>query len=336
MKLLVTGGAGYIGSHTAALLAKQGHEIWIFDNLSRGHRQAARGHHFVEGDLQDYELLKQVLAAGINGVMHFAALTYVGESVEEPAKYYRNNFGGTLKLLEAMRANDVQKIVFSSTAAVYGTPQEVPIRESAAQEPINPYGRSKLAVEWLLADYASAYGIGYAALRYFNAAGASTSGELGEDHSPETHLIPIVLQAALGQRLSVDVFGTDYSTADGTCVRDYVHVEDLADAHSLALQAIEPGRGSIFNLGSGQGYSVQQVITACEEVTGKKIPVRYGNRRPGDPPVLVASSEKIQQKLSWRPHQSTLKNIIQSAWRWHALHPHGYGRPQRTQGMEVA
>jgi UDP-glucose 4-epimerase len=335
MRILVTGGAGYIGSHTAVFLAEQGHEIWVYDNLHRGHKQAAQRHHFVQGDLQEVGLLKRVLAQGVDAVVHFAALTYVGESVQEPDRYYRNNFLGTLNLLEAMHDAGVKRIVFSSTAAVYGTPERVPILESAVKQPINPYGRSKLAVEWLLADHLAAYGIGYAALRYFNAAGASGSGEIGEDHSPETHLIPIVLQVALGQRSHIDVYGTDYPTEDGTCVRDYVHVEDLAEAHSLALQAIQPGRGLTYNLGSGSGYSVRQVISSCEDVTGKSIPVRYSDRRAGDPAVLIASSDKIQNELGWRPKRSDLQNIIGSAWQWHSSHPRGYESISPA-GMAVA
>jgi UDP-glucose 4-epimerase len=327
MRILVTGGAGYIGSHTARLLLERGHEVWAFDNLSRGHHQAAPLDRLLIGDLQDQEAIEAALVQhDIEAVVHFAAFTYVGESVKDPAAYYRNNFIGTLNLLDALSRRGVRRIVFSSTAAAYGIPATVPISEEEPTRPINPYGRAKLAVEWALADYAAAYGLGYTALRYFNAAGASRSGELGEDHDPETHLIPLVLQAALERRPAIEVFGTDYPTPDGTCVRDYVHVEDLAEAHLLALQRIEPGQGKVYNLGTGRGYSVLEVIRTCEMVTARSIPVRFGPRREGDPPVLVASPEKAFAELGWRPRFRELLPIVETAWRWHSTHPDGYDR----------
>src|SRR5947209_15663988 len=265
MRILVTGGAGYIGSHTVRLLLARGHDVWVYDNLSEGHRAAVPAERLIVGDLRDVPQLDQlVMDRRIEAVVHFAAFTYVGDSVREPGKYYQNNLVNTLNLLECLRQNRVGRFVFSSTAATYGVPQRVPIVEDEPQEPINPYGNTKLAVERALADYAAAYGWGYAALRYFNAAGASPEGDVGEDHDPETHLIPLVLQVALGQRPHVRVFGTDYPTPDGTCVRDYVHVDDLAEAHLLALERLAPGAGLTCNLGTGRGYSVREVVRACE------------------------------------------------------------------------
>jgi UDP-glucose 4-epimerase len=266
----------------------------------------------------------------IEAVMHFAAFALVGESVEQPAKYYRNNVTGTLSLLEAMRSADVGRIVFSSTTATYGVPEQVPIREEEPQRPINPYGFTKLVIERALADYASAYGIGYAALRYFNAAGASPTEDIGEDHDPESHLIPIVLQAALGLREGVTIFGTDYPTQDGTCIRDYIHVDDLAEAHMLALDRLQPGRGLLLNLGTGRGHSVREVVDTCKEVTGRDFPVTDGPRRPGDPPILVASADRAREVLGWRPRYNELKPIVETAWGWHRTHPHGYGDKIRT------
>ena len=326
MRILVTGGAGYIGSHAARMFLERGHDVWAFDDLSRGHAQAAPAGRLVVGDLADAAAVDAALAGhGSEAVVHFAALTYVGESAQEPRRYYENNVAGTLSLLAGVVRHGVRRVVFSSTAATYGIPTQVPIREDDPTAPINPYGRTKLAIEWALGDYAAAYGFGFAALRYFNAAGASPSGTLGEDHDPETHLIPLVIQAALGQRPSIDVFGTDYPTKDGTCVRDYVHVDDLADAHLLALEAIEPGRGRAYNLGTGRGHSVAEVIRACERVTGKKVPVKYGARRAGDPPARVASPERAMGELGWRPRYRELDAIVETADRWHAAHPQGYG-----------
>ncbi len=326
MRILVTGAAGYIGSHAARLFSQRGHDVWAYDNLVRGHTCAAPERRLIVGDVADGQAVETALREHrIDAVAHFAAYTYVGESVEDPERYYQNNLVATLALLGAVLRTGVRRVVFSSTAATYGVPQRVPIPEDEPARPINPYGRAKLAVEWALADYAAAYGLGYAALRYFNAAGASPDGTLGEDHDPETHLIPIVLQVALGRRPEVQVFGTDYPTPDGTCVRDYVHVVDLAEAHLLALEKIEPGRGRVYNLGTGRGHSVREVIRTCEDVTGKGIAVRHGPRRRGDPPVLVASPERAFHELGWRPRFPDLRAIVESAWRWYSAYPNGYG-----------
>ncbi len=326
MRILVTGGAGYIGSHTVALLLSRGHEVSVYDNLSMGHRKAVPQERLIEGDLADLPRLDQaILERRIEAVIHFAAFAYVGESVRDPTKYYQNNLVNTLKLMEFLQRHRIWRFVFSSTCATYGVPERVPITENLPQRPINPYGNGKLAVEWALADYAAAYNWGYAALRYFNAAGASASANIGEDHDPETHLIPLVLQTALGQRPHIEVFGTDYPTPDGTCIRDYIHVDDLAEAHLLALERLEPGKGLRYNVGTGRGYSVREVIRVAEEITGKKIPVKEGPRRQGDPPVLVASSDKIQRELGWRPRYTELRPIVETAWRWHSKHPKGYG-----------
>jgi UDP-glucose-4-epimerase GalE len=279
----------------------------------------------IVGDLAEVQRLDHTLLVHqIEAVVHFAAFTYVGESVKDPGKYYRNNLVHTLNLMECMRRHQVRRMVFSSTAATYGVPQRVPITEEEPQGPINPYGSSKLAVERALADYAAAYGWGYSALRYFNAAGASPDGQIGEDHDPETHLIPLVLQAVMGQRPHIEIFGTDYPTPDGTCIRDYIHVDDLAEAHLLALERLEPGMGLRYNLGIGRGYSVREVIRTVEAVTGKPVPVKEGPRRPGDPPALVASSDKIQRELGWRPRYAELRPIVETAWNWHRSHPKGY------------
>lgn len=327
MRILVTGGAGYIGSHTVKLLLSRGHDTTVYDNLSLGHRAAVPAERLVVGDLKDIDHLDHVLVSQrIEAVIHFAASTYVGESVTNPAKYYQNNLANSLQLLDRCRKHGIQRFVFSSTAATYGVPEVVPIPEDQPQQPINPYGNSKLAFEKMLADYAPAYGIGYAALRYFNASGAAADGSIGEDHTPETHLIPIVLQVALGQRPHIEVYGTDYPTPDGTCIRDYVHVEDLAAAHLLALEKITPGQGRCFNVGIGKGYSVREVIQTCEKVTGKPIAVKEGPRRPGDPPSLVAASDRIRQELGWAPQYAELQPIVESAWRWHQAHPQGYGK----------
>ena len=326
MRILVTGGAGYIGSHAARLFIANGHEVVVYDNLSRGHQRAVPDGHLVRGELTDTVLLEKALRHyQIEGIVHFAGLTYVGESVGDPALYYQNNIVGTLSLLEAARLSGVRRVVFSSTAAVYGMPQTVPIREICQCLPINPYGRTKRVIEQILADYLDAYGIGYVALRYFNAAGADPSGEMGEDHSPETHLIPLVLQVALGQRDSIAIFGKDYDTLDGTCIRDYVHVHDLAEAHLLALQWLEPGKSGTFNLGTGRGHSVREIINVCREVTGRRITEKLQDRRPGDPAVLVASSDSAQTELGWKPRFTDIREVIATAWRWHKRHPKGYG-----------
>jgi len=326
MNVFVTGGAGYIGSHTVRLLLEAGHEPTVYDNLSEGHASSVPVARLVRGDLADLDALTAAMKARpYDAVMHFAANCYVGESVIEPQKYYINNISNALNLLRAMRAADVGKIVFSSTAATYGNPVETPITESHPQQPINPYGRTKLMFEQALADFSHAYGIGYAALRYFNAAGAAPDGTMGEDHDPETHLIPLVLYAAMGKRDSVSIFGTDYDTPDGTCIRDYIHIYDLAQAHILALEAMRPGDRRIYNLGNGSGYSVREVIDTAAKVTGREIPHDEAPRRPGDPAVLVAASEKIAGDLGWKPRFPQLESIIETAWRWHCEHPDGYG-----------
>ncbi len=328
MKVLVTGGAGYIGSVVASQLVEEGHETVVLDDLSKGHKEAIpEGTRFVQGSLLDAERCGEVLAEGFDGVMHFAALSLVGESVEEPELYYRNNVCGTLNLLEAMREASVGRLVFSSTAAVYGEPKEVPILETAPALPTNPYGASKLAVDRLISAVAEARGLAATSLRYFNVAGASvgTRVDLGEDHDPETHLIPIVLQAASGEREEVSIFGTDYDTEDGTAVRDYIHVEDLGRAHLLALEAAEPGEHAVYNLGNGAGSSVRQVVEAAREVTGREVKAVEAPRRAGDPPVLVASSEKIRSELGWKPEKPEMSAMISDAWDWMQRHPHGYG-----------
>jgi UDP-glucose 4-epimerase len=322
MKLLVTGGAGYIGSVVANQLLERGHEVAVLDDLSRGHRSAVpEGARFIELGLADAEGTRAALAEGFDGVLHFAALALVAESVEFPERYHRGNFVGTLNLLDAMREHGVARLVFSSTCATYGEPEQVPMPETLPTNPVNSYGNSKLAVDRMIADECRAHGLGAISLRYFNVAGAS--GEYGEDHYPETHLIPLVLQAAAGTREHVSVFGTDYPTDDGTAVRDYIHVEDLGRAHLLAMDAIEAGRHTIYNLGNGLGYSVRQVIDAARKVTGRDIPVKEEPRRPGDPAQLVASSEKIRAELGWQPEKD-LEAMIADAWAWRQARPDGY------------
>src|SRR4051812_48753133 len=325
MRILVTGGAGYIGSHAVRHFLSRGHDVWVYDNLSLGHRGAVPRDRLLVADLAEAHRLDHALLSNrIEAVVHFAAFAFVGESVRDPGKYYQNNLVNTLNLMDCARRNGISRFIFSSTCATYGVPQQVPITEDEPQKPINPYGNGKLAVEWALADYAAAYGWGYAALRYFNAAGASPDGSIGEDHDPETHLIPLVLQSVLGQRPHVEVYGTDYPTPDGTCVRDYIHVDDLAEAHLLALEHLEPGKGLCYNLGTGRGYSVREVVRVAEEVTGKKVPVKEGPRRPGDPPVLVASADKVAREIGWRPRYTELLPIVRTAWNWHRTHPRGY------------
>ncbi len=325
MKILVTGGAGYVGSHTARLLDRAGHEVWIYDNLVAGHRGAALPQRLVVGDLADRDKLIQVLEQhAIDAVFHFAAFALVGESVAHPDRYYYNNVVCTLNLLEAMRATNVTKIIFSSTTATYGVPEKIPITEDERQEPINPYGFTKLVIEKALQDYAVAYNFAYAALRYFNAAGASPDGDLGEDHTPESHLIPIVLQVALGQREQITIFGDDYPTADGTCIRDYVHVDDLGQAHIQALDRLEAGQGIRVNLGTGRGNSVREIIEACRRVTGHPIPESIGIRRPGDPPELIADASRARALLEWTPQYTDIDAMVETAWQWHRTHPRGY------------
>jgi UDP-glucose 4-epimerase len=323
VKLLVTGGAGYIGSIVAHQLLQEGHEVTILDNLSKGHERAVPdGCRFAETDLLDPVGVHDALAEGFDGVLHFAALSLVGESVEQPERYYRNNVCGTLNLLEAMNAANVPRLVFSSTAAVYGEPEEVPIPETSPTLPTNPYGASKLAVDLMIGAVAGARGLMATSLRYFNVAGAS--GPLGEDHHPETHLIPLVLQAAAGTRDSVKIFGTDYPTRDGTPIRDYIHVEDLGRAHSLALEAARAGEHKIYNLGNGAGFSVREVVEAARRVTRHPIEAVESPRRPGDPAVLVASSDRIGTELGWKPEKPGLEAMISDAWEWMQAHPNGY------------
>ncbi|MBE9213553.1 UDP-glucose 4-epimerase GalE [Plectonema cf. radiosum LEGE 06105] len=320
--ILVTGGAGYIGSHTVLALKQAGYEVLILDNLVYGHRDLVEQVlqvELIEGDTSDRDLLDKLFATrNIAAVMHFSAYAYVGESVTDPAKYYRNNVIGTITLLEAMLAASVKKFVFSSTCATYGVPEMVPMPEDHPQNPINPYGATKLMVERILADFNEAYDFRSVRFRYFNAAGADPSGLLGEDHNPETHLIPLVLQTALGKRESISIFGTDYPTKDGTCVRDYIHVSDLADAHVLGLEyLLKGGDSDFFNLGNGNGFSVKEVIEAAQLITGKEIKVVECDRRPGDPPALIGSAQKAHKILGWQPQYTSLKDIITHAWEWH-------------------
>jgi UDP-arabinose 4-epimerase len=318
--VLLVGGAGYIGAHTAKYLSQRGCLPVVFDNLSFGHRDAVKWGPLEIGELADRRRLDEVLARHApRAVMHFAAFAYVGESVADPARYYQNNVAATLVLLDAMRAAGVRNLVFSSSCATYGQPQSLPVVEEHEQHPVSPYGRSKLMVEQILADYTRAYDLRAVCLRYFNAAGADPDGELGERHDPETHLVPIVLETAAGHRGAVPVYGHDYPTRDGTCVRDYIHVGDLARAHHLALQYLLAGGASVnLNLGNGAGYSVQEVIETARRVTGRPIEIERLARRPGDPPELVAGSAKAQQLLGWQPVDSSLENILATAWRWHS------------------
>ncbi len=326
MNILVTGGAGYIGSHVVKELLATEHKVVTYDNLQKGHRQAVWGGEFVRGELGNKDKLAEVISDyNIEAVIHLAADSLVGESMENPSKYYQNNFVNGLNLLEVMCEYDIKKIVFSSTAAVYGAPEEVPITEEEAKTPTNVYGRTKLYFEQLLKDYEAAYGLNHISLRYFNASGADESGKIGEDHTPETHLIPIVLEKALGLRDELAIFGTDYPTRDGTCVRDYIHVTDLARAHILAVEALEQGTESAaYNLGSGDGYSVKEVIDTASRVIGREIEAKEGARRSGDPATLIASSKKIKQDLGWQPEYGDLETIIATAWKWHKNHPQGF------------
>jgi UDP-glucose 4-epimerase len=323
MKLLVTGGAGYIGSIVSRQLLADGHQVVVLDNLRQGHREAvAPEAELVVADLLDEESLGATLGRGFDAVLHFAALALVGESGTNPERYYRTNVTGTLNLLEAMHAADVRRLVFSSTCAVYGQPEEVPIAESAPTRPTNAYGRSKLAVDWMIGDFCNAHGLGAVSLRYFNVAGASDG--VGEDHDPETHLIPNVLRAALGATPFVEIFGTDYPTRDGTAIRDYIHIEDLSAAHLLALDATRGGEHQIFNLGNGHGFSVREVIAATEEVTGVEVQTREAPRRPGDPPALVAASARIRDELGWEPRKPGLEQMVADAWAFAQARPDGY------------
>jgi len=325
MNVLLTGGAGYIGSHLVRALRAAGHTPVVYDTLGNGHRAAAGDAPLVVADVADADALAAALAGHtIDAVIHLAAYIEAGESVEKPAKYFRNNTVGALGLLEALRAAGVGRLVFSSTAAVYGTPRRVPIEEDDRLAPINPYGASKLCVEYMLRAWAVAHGMGFVSLRYFNVAGADPAGGIGEDHRPETHLVPLVLQVPLGRREEVKVFGEDYDTPDGTCIRDYIHVCDLADAHVLALDAIEAAAVKVYNLGNGEGFSVRQVIETCRAVTGCDIPAVAAPRRAGDPARLVASADKARRELGWQPKYPRLETIVEHAWAWHRSHPDGY------------
>ncbi len=322
MTILVTGGAGYIGSHAVLTLQNAGYEVIVLDNLVYGHQdlvETVLQAKLIVGDTCDRALLQQVFSQyKIDAVMHFAAYAYVGESVTQPAKYYQNNVVGTFTLLEAMLEAGVNNLVFSSTCATYGEPDSVPIKEEQPQNPINPYGATKLMVERMLQDFSRAYDFRSVCLRYFNAAGADPEARLGEDHNPETHLIPLVLQTALGNRESISIFGTDYDTPDGSCVRDYIHILDIAQAHILALEyLLQDGKTDVFNLGNGNGFSVKQVIETARKVTGKEIKVQMSDRRPGDPPVLVGSAAKARNILGWQPQYPNLEDIIAHAWQWH-------------------
>lgn len=316
--ILVAGGAGYIGSHTVKYLLKNDYKVVVLDNLVYGHKEAVLTPNFEQIDLEDKEALDKLFKKyQIDAVIHFAAYTYVGESVTSPKKYYRNNVVNTINLLDAMVENNVKNIVFSSTCATYGNPQYTPIDEKHPQSPINPYGKTKLMMEQIMADYETAYGLKYVALRYFNAAGCDVDGELGESHDPETHLIPLVLKAIKGEIPKISVFGTDYDTPDGTCIRDYIHVEDLADAHMLAVETLfKENNSQCINLGTGIGTSVKEIIKAAEEVTAQKVPLEYGDRRVGDPAKLYAANEKAKNVLGWNPKYTEIKDIIKTAWIW--------------------
>ena len=325
MKVLICGGAGYIGSNMTALLAAEGHDPVVFDNLSTGHRAAVQQAELIEGDLGDYDLLVRTLKdRRIEAVMHFAAFIEVAESVKAPLKYYRNNLCNTQNLLAAMETAGVRKFVFSSTAAVYGIPREIPITEDSPKEPINPYGQTKWAVERMCHYQSRAGKLRYASLRYFNACGAGHNATLGEDHRPESHLIPLTIQAAMGKRPAIKIFGTDYDTPDGTCIRDYIHIDDLCRAHLLALDKLEMSSELVYNLGNGKGYSVRQVIETVRKISGRDFKVVEAERRPGDPPVLTSDAAKAKRELGWETEKPLLEQMVASAWQWHSEHPTGY------------
>jgi UDP-glucose 4-epimerase len=330
MKILLTGGAGYVGSACLRWLLTHGHDPIAYDNLSEGNAKAVpdASNRLIPGDIAATDHLAEVLRRhGIEAVMHFAALASVPDSIADPEAYYRVNVIGTKSVLDAMRAAGVRKILFSSTAATFGFHSGMPLSEDSPQTPETPYGTTKLAAEWLIKDYTKAYGLGYALLRYFNAAGADPDANFGEDRRHESHLIPLVLQAAVGRRPKVLIYGSDYPTRDGTCVRDYVHTADLAQAHQRAVEALEPGMGQAYNLGSGTGATVLEVLRACEEAVGRPIAHELAGRRPGDPAELIASSEKITRELGWSPRRSDIRDIVRTAWEWHRRHPDGYASP---------
>ena len=326
MAILVIGGAGYIGSHTARILADRGHDVVVFDSLELGHREAVEGLPLVVADYADRDALDRTIREhGVDAAMHFGAYASVGDSVADPAKYYENNIGGGLILLRALLDGGVRHLIFSSSAATYGEPQEIPIPEDHPQKTTNPYGETKLIYERILRDYDAAYGLKSVSLRYFNAAGADPAGRLGEDHDPEQHLIPLIIDAALGRRENIKIFGTDWDTADGTCLRDFVHIVDLADAHIRALDYLRAGgKTTAYNLGNSQGHTVKQAIEAVERVTGRTVNAVPAPRRPGDPARLVASCERIKAELGWQPQYPDIETIIEHAWRWREAHPHGY------------
>ncbi len=335
MRILVTGGAGYVGSACLRRLLSGGVEAFAFDNLAQGHKEAVPEGRFLLGDIADTASLGRALReTRADAVMHFAAATSVGESVTEPEYHYRNNIAGTLSLLAAMRSAGVKRLLFSSTCATYGLNPKVPMSEEAPQDPCSPYARTKLAVEWMIRDFAVAYGLGFTLLRYFNAAGADPDGAHGEDHDPETHLIPLVLEVPLGRRAAIGVLGDDYPTADGTCIRDYVHVQDLAEAHWLAIRATTPETAEVYNVGTGRGTSVLEVIQVCEAVTGQPIRRETRPRRPGDPPALVADPRKLMSRLGWRPSYPEIRETVATAWRWHSTHPQGYSGGEARAGAE--
>jgi UDP-glucose 4-epimerase len=326
MNICVIGGAGYIGSHAVKLLVQKGHQVTCIDNLSNGHRAAVdpNAAFFVADLANTFQIINIFQKQKVEAVMHFAASAYVGESVADPRKYYRNNVSNTVSMLDAMHAANIKKLVFSSTCATYGIPEKMPMTEDMPQRPINPYGDSKLMVEHILKDVAKAEGLAFAAPRYFNVAGCAPDGSIGEDHKPETHIIPVLLNVVLGKKDHMDLYGTDYPTKDGTCVRDYIHVWDLVEAHLALLEALQPGKGLFYNLGVGRGYSNREIIDAVQRVTGKQIPIKEAPRRPGDPPELYALPAKIEKELGWKARFTNLDEIVRTAWTWFQKNPHGY------------
>jgi UDP-glucose 4-epimerase len=328
MNICVIGGAGYIGSHAVKLLVQKGHNVTCIDNLSNGHPSAVdkKAAFFVADLANTFQIIDIFQKQKIDAVMHFAASAYVGESVADPRKYYRNNVSNTVSMLDAMHACNIKKLVFSSTCATYGIPEKMPMTEDMPQRPINPYGDSKLMVEHILKDVAKAEGLAFAAPRYFNVAGCAPDGSIGEDHKPETHIIPVLLNVVLGKKDHMDLYGTDYPTKDGTCVRDYIHVWDLVEAHLALLEALQPGKGLFYNLGVGRGYSNREIIDAVQRVTGKTIPIKEAPRRPGDPPELYALPAKIEKELGWKARFTNLDEIVRTAWEWFRKNPNGYNR----------